>query len=108
MELAMKSEQKFSQSFLYNRARLRQKARRKTFRRPAAWGSPWDVAKRFLRGRMMEDLERIVRTHGELRRLTNAELRAEINRCFEGRDYRRSWALYLELQHRKTLRPNSC
>jgi hypothetical protein len=56
----------------------------------------------------MEELQRIVRTHGELRRLTNAELRDEVNRCFEERDYRRSWALYLELQHRKTLRPDSC
>jgi hypothetical protein len=49
----------------------------------------------------MDDLTPIVRTHGELRRLSNAELRAEVNRCFEERDYRRSWALYLELQDRQ-------
>jgi hypothetical protein len=54
-----------------------------------------------MRGNQMEELERIVITHSQVRRLSNAELRAEVNRCFEERDYRRSWALYLELQHRQ-------
>jgi hypothetical protein len=49
----------------------------------------------------MDELERVVQTHNEVRRLSNEQLRAEINRCFEQRDYRRSWALYLELQHRQ-------
>jgi hypothetical protein len=47
------------------------------------------------------DLERIVELHSLARRLTNEQLRDQINIAFEERDHRQSLALYLELQRRQ-------
>jgi hypothetical protein len=46
----------------------------------------------------MEELERVVALHSWARRLTNAELRDQVNVAFEARDHLRSWAIYLEIQ----------
>jgi hypothetical protein len=53
---------------------------------------------------MEDDLERIVSTHSQVRRLTNEQLRDQVNVAFAARDYRRSWALHVVTGPRPTRR----
>ena len=44
----------------------------------------------------MDEFERVVRTHSEVRRLSDAQLRDQVNVAFAARDHKRSLALYWE------------